>query len=154
MIYLTSAEDRKSLWATIYRRKGDNRSSIRVFEDLEEGQKKRLLETAGEMQSGELPVVGGIQNAGCWFLLTSERLIWAVDGEKRNISIESIDYVRPDPKQWRPNWHKEMTRLYVFTKDGQSLPIDLEPGLPLSGVWQIFVNIARRNNEEGEKGLL
>lgn len=45
-----------------------------------------------------------------------------------------------------------MTNLQVITLSGEEYGIELEPGRPLSGTWNVLKNLGARNRHAGEGG--
>jgi len=143
---LTAAESLKDTWASIFRRKGGDGTYTRLFDNLDPSQRSTLLAEITFRES-ELPVIGSIQDSSNWLVLTTERLAWSIGGERREIAAGAVLDATADLKQLQRGDHSKlgMRQLQVVTMgDGEHL-IELEPGGPLSGTWNVLKNLGARN---------
>jgi hypothetical protein len=73
-------------------------------------------------------------------------------GERHEIYIETIRDATADLKQLENSQSKlEMRTLQVTTLAGEKYTIELEPGQPLSGTWNVLKNVGTRNRHASEK---
>ena len=143
---LTAAESLKDTWASIFWRKGGDGTYTRLFDNLDPSQRSTLLAEITFRES-ELPVIGSIQDSSNWLVLTTERLAWSIGGERREIAAGAVLDATADLKQLQRGDHSKlgMRQLQVVTMgDGEHL-IELEPGGPLSGTWNVLKNLGARN---------
>jgi hypothetical protein len=133
-----SAESLKNTWESIFRRKGGDGVCTRLVDSMDPGQRDTLLR-AIELRAAELPVIGSLQGPNNWLLLTTERLVWTVVGERHEIDVKTIRHVRPDLSK------PEMRALQVTTLEGDEYKIELEPGRPLNSTWHVLNNLVARN---------
>lgn len=136
---LTPAESLKDTWASIFRRRGRNGNHTRLFDNLDVGQ-KYILQREFSSAGTELPVVASVQNSANWFVMTTERLVWSIDGNRGEIATRLVEGVMPGTNQRK----REMSKLLIKTPYGDHL-IELEPGSPLVGVWSILLHLSGRN---------
>jgi hypothetical protein len=151
---LTAAENLKHTWESIFRRKGGDGVYIRLFDNLDPSQRGTLLAELRQHES-ELPVIGGVQDSSNWLILTTERLAWSIDGDRREVAANAIRDATADLKQLQRSEHSKlgMRRLQVMTMGDAEYSIELEPGGPLSGIWNVLKNLGARNRRaiEGAK---
>jgi hypothetical protein len=118
---------------------------------MDSAQRSTLL-TAIKLHATELPVIGSLRGPNNWLVLTTERLVWTVAGERHEIGLESIRDATVDLKQLENTQSKlEMRTLQVTTLKGEKYTIELEPGQPLSGTWNVLKNVGTRNRYASEK---
>jgi hypothetical protein len=135
----------KDTWASIFRRKGADGAYTRLFDNMEPGQRQTLL-SGLKLRESELPVIGSLRGPGNWLILTTERLAWATDGERHELAAEDIRDAIANFNQLQNTQSKlEMRTLQVTTRTGDEYAIELEPGQPLSGVWNVLKNLGARN---------
>lgn len=143
---LTVAESLKDTWASIFRRKGGDGTYTRLFDNLDLSQRNMLLAEFKPNES-ELPVIGSIQDSSNWFILTTERLAWSIKGNRQEVAATVIRDATADLKQLQRSDHSKlgMSQLQIATLENGEYLIELEPGVPLSGVWNILKNLGARN---------
>jgi hypothetical protein len=118
---------------------------------MDPGQRSTLL-TAIKLRATELPVIGSLRGPNNWLLLTTERLVWTAAGERHEIDVETIRDATADLKQLENSQSKlEMRTLQMTTLEGNKYTIELEPGQPLSGTWNVLKNVGTRNRRANEK---
>ena len=143
---LTVAESLKDTWTSIFRRKGGDGTYTRLFDNLDPSQRS-LLFAEFELSESELPVIGSIQDSGNWLVLTTERLAWSIEGKRQEVAATVIRDATADLKQLQRSDHGklEMKQLQIVTMGDGEYSIELEPGAPLSGVWNVLKNLGARN---------
>jgi hypothetical protein len=109
---------------------------------LDPSQQRTLL-AALTFHESELPVIGSVQDASNWLVLTTERLVWSRADELQKVTVDAISSTAPDKSQLRPK--PEMRQLQVVTIEGGKYSIELEPGRPLFGTWNVLNNAGTRN---------
>jgi hypothetical protein len=138
---LTPAESLKDTWASIFRRRGRDGNYTRLFDNLD-AEQKNIVQREFSSVGAELPVVASVQNSANWFVMTTERLIWSINGNRGEIAISLVEGVMPGTRQRK----REMSTLLIKTPFGGHL-IELEPGSPLVGVWSILLHLSGRNRK-------
>jgi hypothetical protein len=149
---LTGAESLKDTWASIFRRKGGDGTYTRLFDNLDPTQRSMLL---AEFKLGELelPVIGSVQDSGNWLVLTTARLAWSIEGKRREVAADVIRDATADLKQLQRSDHSKlgMRQLQIVTMGDGEYSIELEPGAPLSGAWNVLKNLGARNRSAIER---
>jgi hypothetical protein len=141
------AATRKSVLSSIFRRNGGDGNCTKLVEELDADKKNIILE-AIKLQASELPVIGSIENSNDWFLLTTERVLWSVDGNKGEVPIESIVEVRSDMgtlRQGGAQMKNPLRRLEIGTVGNQRYSMNVEPGAPCFAILAVLINVTRRN---------
>ena len=142
---LTAAESLKDTWVSIFRRRGGDGTYTRLFDNLDASQRTTLF-SMFELRESEVPVIGSVQDSDNWLVLTTERLVWSIGGERQEVPADAVRDATADLKQLQRSDSKlEMRQLQVVTMGGGEYPIDMEPGAPLSGVWNVLKNLGARN---------
>jgi len=150
-----SLDQLKRLWTLIFQRKGSEGSFTRLFENLDPPQRELLLRYVS-LDPSELPVIGSVQGPDNWLILTTQRLEWSADGVRVGSYTDSILGVRMDLEAIRRKFRakSESRHLEIVLSDGSCYTIELEPGMPLIGVWQVLRNLASRNTAMLRKGTV
>jgi hypothetical protein len=145
-VTLTDAESLKRMWTRIFARSGADGTYTRVFERLDPAQQSFLLNRI-ELHDAELPVLGSAQGVDTWLILTTDRLVWAIDGVCHELAASLIWGAKPDLLALRAAGESMLTmrQLRVQTMSGEEYVIELEPGAPMSGTWNVLLNLAGRN---------
>jgi len=149
---LTVAESLKDTWTSIFRRKGGDGTYTRLFDNLDPSQRSMLL-AEFKLSESELPVIGSIQDSGNWLVLTTERLAWSIEGKRQEVAATVIRDATADLKQLQRSDHSKlgMRQLQIVTMGDGEYSIELEPGAPLSGVWNVLKNLGARNRGVTER---
>jgi hypothetical protein len=141
-----SAESLRSLWASIFRRKGREGVYTRPFDDLT-SQQQKMLTAELKLRSSELPVIASITDENNWCVLTTERLVSSSGNERRDIPLHSVVDVSADLESLRSTGQSKLAleTLQIRTEDDEHVIIRFEAGAPLSGIWNVLRNVAARN---------
>ena len=151
---LTPAESLKDTWAAIFRRRGRDGAYTRLFDNLDPSQRDTLV-AALKLRESELPVIGSVKNSDNWLLLTTERLAWSIDGKCQELAAGAVHGAVIDFGRLHAYGSKlKMYELQVVTMGNRKYSIELEPGEPLSGVWNILMHLGRRNRNAASKALI
>ena len=142
----TEADALKGVLSSIFKRKGGNGRYTRLFDDLETTQKDFLLKEVS-LSNGELPVIGSVESAGKWLLLTTDKIKWCLEGKVNVVVVTDIRDATADIGALNAtnNSKLQLQRLQLITMAGPSYSIELENGAPLSGVWNALRNLGARN---------
>jgi hypothetical protein len=148
---VVSAGSLKEVLSSIFRRKGGDGLYTYPFDGVHPSLSKLWLATIN-LRSKELPVIGSLRNPNNWLILTTERLMWAVTGNRHELPIECI---------WDANldWNlignfrskEEIDTLDVITIAGDKHTITVEGGAPLFGFWNVLKNLGTRNRHAKER---
>jgi hypothetical protein len=95
---LPPAESLKEVWTSIFRRKGGDGVTTRLFENLDASQQRALF-AEFNLRESELPVIASIQDPGHWFILTTERLAWSTEGKRQELLVGTIRDATVDLRQ-------------------------------------------------------
>lgn len=146
---MNEAEKLKSTLSSVFRRKGANGLHTRIFDDLDPAQQHSLLEKV-RLNLDELAVIGSAESNKTWFLLTTQRIVWHLKGRDETLSVHDIYHVKADfPKMVATGTDKgELRELQIETVNHSNLPVEVEAGAPLAGVWNALLNLAARNHQK------
>jgi hypothetical protein len=148
---LTAAESLKDTWVSVFRRKGGDGAHTRLFDNLDPSQRSILL-TEFKLGEAEIAVIGSVQDSGNWLILTTERLAWSIDSKRREVAVNIVLDATVDLKQLQHSDSKlEMRQLQIVTVGDAEYSIELEPGAPLSGAWNVLKNLGARNRSAIER---
>jgi hypothetical protein len=110
---------------------------IRLFDNLDASQRSTLL-SMSKLRESELPLIWSVQDLDNGFLLTTERLVWPIGGERQELPA---DIVRDATVHLKRFWHTsklEMRQLQVATM-GSS-----EYLMHRCGIWNVLKNLGGR----------
>ncbi|MBV9703805.1 MAG: hypothetical protein JO163_13830, partial [Methylobacteriaceae bacterium] len=124
----------------------------RLFDNLDPSQRSTLLEKC-ELGDSELPVFGSLRDSVNWLVLTTERLTWSMQGKRQEVAAKDIRDAIADFKELQRSGHNKlnMQQLRIVTMAAGEYLIELEPGAPLSGSWNVLKNLGARNRSAIEK---
>src|SRR2546427_5656748 len=88
-ITMNEAEKLKSTLSSIFSRKGRDDQYTRLFENLESPQKHALLSKV-QLNEGELPAIGSAERADKWLVITTERIVWRLEGKEQSLSARDV----------------------------------------------------------------
>ena len=150
---LTAAESLKNTWASNFRRKGGDGIHPRLCDHLDPPQQRALF-AEFKLRESELPVIGSVQDSGDWLVLTTERLAWSIGGKSQELPTNAIRDATADLMRLQREEHSklEMRQLQIVTMEGDAYSIDIEPGGPLSGTWNVLKNLGARNRSTTKTG--
>ncbi len=136
----------KGTWSSIFLRKGGEGVYTRLFDNLDVSH-KIVIEKAVSFHTDELPIVGSVRSQSNWLVLTTDRLIYSIEGQRTELLVGTIaDAVADFTEVIAKNKTKaEMNKLKLLTLDRKEHLIEMEPGRPLSGIWNVLKNIGHRN---------
>jgi hypothetical protein len=142
---LNPADSLKDTWESIFRRKGGDGVYTRLFDNLDIEQQDMLL-SKFTVADWEIPVIGSSQDPDNWLVLTTGRLVWSLDGNRQEIPAAAVSDAIPDKKDlWHISNKLKMRRLQVITVNSDKYLIEIEPGAPLIGVWNVLKHLGKRN---------
>lgn len=141
-----NADYLKNVWSSIFRRKGGDGAYTRLFDCLPQSQIE-ILTSALALEQDELGVIGSVRDSFNWFALTTERIVWLTDGTRSEVQCKDIRDAIVDFQDLKGNYSGKLGLKYItiITFASGEHRLELESGLPLSGVWNILKNIGRRN---------
>jgi hypothetical protein len=143
---MTDTEKLKSTLSAIFKRKGGNGRYTRLFENLEPSQKDALVNEL-PLRGGELPVIGSVESRDKWLLITTERIVWRLEGETHTLAVRDIQHVAADLRKLVATGRRKehMRELQLKTMSDELLTVEVEEGAPLMGVWNALLNLCARN---------
>lgn len=143
---LTAAESIKDTWTSIFRRKGRDGAYTRLFDHLDPPQRDILLAEV-ELRESELAVIASVRDSTNWLVLTTDRLAWSIAGQRQEVPANAIRDAVVDLMQLQRSGHRklDMHQLQVITMEYGGYLIELEPGSPLIGTWNVLKNLGARN---------
>jgi hypothetical protein len=149
---MSDAQSEKVTLAAVFRRRGANGQHTRLFDDLEESQRQTLLGYA-PLSGDELPIVGSLEGPDRWFVLTTRKLIWRRAGATTALSLDKIIDAIVDLQALQASGTTKLNNreLQVITPD-RHYTIDVEPGAPFSGFWNVLkgIGVGNRGSKKGQ----
>lgn len=137
---------RRLIWK--FRRSGGEGHSTKFFASFATEVQTLLLRQA-EVADEEIPAIASFTDNANWMLLTSHRLLWSEEGNRKQADLAEIEWVRAGRDGGRAKFpdnprFKDMPppRLAVRTKSGE-VSVPCEPGRPFFGLWNALLLVAR-----------
>jgi hypothetical protein len=135
---MTTDENLKSTWVSIFLRKGASGVNTRLWDDCDEARRTALF--AGlDLMSGELPVLVSGTTVQTRLVLTTRRLVHGAT----DVPIEHIAGV--EPVDFAKRAKSRLSALQVATVDSKTVRIEIESGPPYMGLWNVLLHIASKN---------
>jgi hypothetical protein len=143
------ASSLKAVLVAIFTRKGGNGRHLRTVEALDQEARGKLQVVAG-LGTDELLVLGSYEDPSAWLLLTTSRLVWRNSGLTMSVRNSSIRDVTVDFEALhRQGKTKAEARELRIECGDAHYTIEVEPGPPLSGIWNAIRHLAVRNRGPG-----
>jgi hypothetical protein len=125
-----------------FRKSGSDGARTRPFvefdETLRDEVRSRLL-----VKADEEPVLAFIADADHWTVLTTRRLAWIEGGTLREVPLHDIADATVDAQALAAAGGKAGLRhLVVVTRRGARHSVELDPGAPLVGFWNVLRTVA------------
>jgi hypothetical protein len=135
----------------VFRRTGAPGQSTRAFSELPEADQLRLR-TSASVAPGEVPVLAhNTTDQNEWVVLTTERLVWSTSGRIESVRCADIREATIDSVSLRDAGSAGkagLRTLAIVMANGQVRHIDVEPGPPFSGFWNVVKTIADGNRSK------
>jgi hypothetical protein len=133
----------KSIWTSIFLRRGTPGSSTRLWDDCTDSQRAAALSMVN-LTEGELPVLVGGTSAKVTVLLTTRQI---ADG-RNQISVR--DLLSVEPAEFGQVAKSQLNRLRIGTPEKKAeMLVELESGAPFVGFWSVLQHIAGKNARQG-----
>lgn len=129
-------DDLKRAWTRRFMKSGGNGVHTRLFDDHNTAVRNRLL-AATPISSDEVPVFASFESETYSVLITTRRVVSISDGLSSALAVGSVRAISVDFEAMRAarktllDWGE----LRFETLTGEFRSVRLEPGHPLSGVW-------------------
>lgn len=128
-----------------FRRSGADGEATRVFDAFPPKVQARLTNFAG-VKEGEVPAVATYLTDTDWVLVTSNRVILPGDGVLAFLSLAEVRDATLLPGDLIEAGGKgKVEKLTVVTYDDRQVPIRVEAGRPMSGMWNAMKMVANWN---------
>lgn len=128
-----------------FRRSGEDGEATRVFDAFPPDVQTRLIDLA-DLREGEMPAVATYRSDTEWMLVTSDRVIWPDDGVLGSMSLTEVEDATVLTRDLLAAGSKgKVEKVTVVTVDGRQVPVRVEAGRPLSGVWNAMKMVANWN---------
>jgi hypothetical protein len=138
-----SSSRRKSLWQTIFLRKGNSSERVSLFEQLCQHTKERLA-TDHVLGADEEFVLACVITPDMETVLTTDRILYKKPDETGSIDLSDIQEFRIDPRQMKFGGFSTNIAEIDLSAKGQR-KIWFEAGAPCIGFVSILLNIVSRN---------
>lgn len=126
----------KSIWSSIFSRKGTASSSTKLWEDWDEDRRHRLSDVVLQK---ELPVLLSFSEPENVVLLTTQRLVVG------NRSVDVKDIVDVIPAEFSTREKASLKELDIVVNTKEKFRVPLESGSAYFGIWSVLLHIARSN---------
>ena len=135
---MSSDEKLKSTWASIFSRKGGPGECLRLWEDWDDSSRAAALRNVS-LEVDELPVILSSSKTGGATLLTTRRLTC----DFGTAPVQEVAGIKP--VEFAQRQKDQLNELDIELSNGRSMRIAIEPGPSYFGMWNVLLNIARRN---------
>ena len=147
---IADAEKLKATLSAKFRRNGGPGKYVRLFDDMSPGE-QRAITLAGELHSSELAIVGGMEDAENWLVITTEKLRWKHEGRLSSVALRDIRDAVVDLQALAFSGTTKLTnrKLEIKLMSGDQCTLDMEAGAPFSGIWNVlkFVGTSNRRRK-------
>jgi hypothetical protein len=138
---MTGDRSIKSLWTSIFSRKGGSDTCTRIWDDWDEESKTGALRDI-DLQPGELPVVMAKSPLGTLIVLTSRRLFCLphVTDVQDIMDIKPCDFGLKNKDQ--------LSELNIELASGNFFLLSVASGPSYFALWNLLLHICRKNSRE------
>jgi hypothetical protein len=141
-----SAVVSKNILASIFKRKGGEGEYTKLFENFSTNKQQKLLQKV-LLESGEEAILAHIGDDENWCLLTTSRFIWSKLGKMQEIGNDQLENAEMDLSleiKLKISNPKKIRGLKLTTKSGEHFTVEIEPGFPFGGMWNVLKFLAIR----------
>jgi hypothetical protein len=134
----------------IFLRRGVEGNYTATFDGLSPS-RRAALEAHYSLADGELPVIGGYKDEKEWLVITTKKIAWCFDGTCFCIPVSSVVWatVDFDTMQEKRLTMDKVNEILIHTNDRGIIPLRMEAGGPMCGVWNVLLHISHHNASSG-----
>jgi hypothetical protein len=109
--------------------------------------RRAALESHCSLTDEELPVIGGYKDEKEWLVITTKKIAWCFDGTHYCIPVSSVVFatIDFDAMQEKRLTMDKVNEILITTKDQGVIPLRMEAGGPMCGVWNVLLHISHQN---------
>jgi hypothetical protein len=136
----------KSTLKALLERRGAWGVITRPFEEFDDEIRESLTSQAGLIEE-EQPVIVCFRDKENWVLISDARLIWSESASHHSVAVSDIVKVTADlagDAQSGARTKNDLHHLVIRTSNGETHRVNLEPGPPFFGVWNVVMFMAAR----------
>jgi len=117
-----------------------------TFDSLSPSQ-RAALESHCPLTDEELPVIGGYKDEKEWLVITTKKITWCFDGTRFCIPVSTVvsATVDFDAMQEKRLTMDKVNEILINTSDRGVVPLRMEAGGPMCGVWNVLLHISHQN---------
>lgn len=123
----------------LYRRTGGDTARSGVYGDLG-GHIRAAIEASLVFASAELPIAASFVDECHWLVVTTDRVMFRAGGEVTALSLSHVQEVHSRALE---DGNDELPDVIVVVSDGRRYEVRVEPGHPLSGMWNVLRRLIR-----------
>ena len=130
----------------IFLKSGGGEGYTMTFDGLSPSQ-RATLELHCPLSDGELPVIGGYKDEKEWLMITTKNIAWCFNGTRFCIPISSVRFatIDFDTMQEKRLTMDKVNEILISTNDRGVIPLRMEAGGPMCGVWNALLHISHQN---------
>ncbi|AFE07746.1 hypothetical protein COCOR_07797 [Corallococcus coralloides DSM 2259] len=137
-----SAESRLRRLLRVFSQTGGEGQWTRPFDNLPVETRAYLLERAA-LAADELPVLAFFRGPEQWVLVSTERILLSQEHGFRSIPWRDLENATTDTAHVQAAGSKlSLSRLRLQLRDAADLEVDVEPGPPFFGLWNVLKTLA------------
>jgi hypothetical protein len=126
-----------------FHKSGASGAYTKPMRDFDNVRRELILKVC-PLAADEEPVIACIFGENLWTMLTTQRLVWKRGAECGELPIGELADATVDPRDLVAAGTKGgLRKLTVVTKRSDRYVIEIEPGEPFSGFWNVLKTVAR-----------
>lgn len=108
---------------------------------------RTALESHCSLTDGELPVIGGYKDEREWLMITTKKIVWCFEESRFCTPLSSVvsATVDFDAMQEKRLTMDKVNEILINTSDRGVMPLKMEAGGPMCGVWNVLLHISQLN---------
>lgn len=144
---MTETESMKSVLSSIFRRRGGETAKTKLFDNLPQQVRTGLLREVS-IPADDVPVLASVVAGDHWVLVTTRRLYFNRAGNVTTIDLSELkdatvaiglDAAKGISRK------RDLTSLKLTLRAGAEHVIEVEPGPPHVGIWNVLKHFGARN---------
>lgn len=117
-----------------------------TFDGLSPSQRS-ALEPHCTLTDEELPIIGAYKDENEWLAITTKKVTWCFDGVRYRLPVSSIVFATADfdVMQEKRLTMDKVNEILITTNDRGVIPLKMEAGGPMCGVWNVLLHLSQLN---------
>jgi hypothetical protein len=123
----------------LYRNTGGSTARSGIYAELG-AELRSLIESSARPTAGELPIVASVVDEHHWLFATTDRVAFRTGGQVMSFPLSHVQAVHSLALE---DGNVPRENVLVLVADGVRHEVEIEPGYPLGGMWNVLRRLVR-----------